>query len=271
MIPGITVQLYSVREQAETDYEGTIRLIAEMGFENVEPAGFPGTTVAEAAKLFRELGLKAPSCHSSLPIGDDKNRIIDEALTFGHSYIITGCPPDFTENFKSVDTIKATAELYCEASERAEEHGIQVGYHNHNWDLAEIDGKPGYLYFLENTPTTVLWEADVYWVKKAGIDPVDFINEIGPRGKLLHFKDGIINPGDSPVEVETEEGRILVSKEAPFLPAGAGEVDLVAAAKAGTYAEYIVVELDCYAGDMMKAVQESYTYLTGNGIAVGRK
>jgi hypothetical protein len=90
MIPQITVQLYSVRDQASKDYEGTIRAIAAMGFGNVEPAGFPGSSVAKAARLFNELGLKAPSCHGALPIGDNKNAIIDDALTLGHKYIITG-------------------------------------------------------------------------------------------------------------------------------------------------------------------------------------
>ncbi len=271
MIPQITVQLYSVREQASNDYEGIIRAIAAMGFENVEPAGFPGSSVAKAAKLFKEVGLKAPSCHGALPVGDNKNAIIDDALTLGHKYIITGCPPKFKENFESTDTIRATAELYCEAAAFAAKHGIQVGYHNHDWDLIDVDGRPGYRVFLDNTPESVLWEADIFWVTKAGLDPVAFIEEIGVRGKLLHFKDGIINDDDTFTEAETEDGKIMISNATPFLPAGAGQVNLKGASKAATYAEYIAVELDSYAGDMMSAVRESYTYLTTNGIAKGRK
>lgn len=271
MIPQITVQLYSVRQQAAADYEGTIRAIAGMGFGNVEPAGFPGTTVEKAAKLFKELGIKAPSCHGALPVGENRNKIIDDALTLGHKYIITGCPPKFKENFASADAIRATAALYCEAAEFAARHGIQVGYHNHDWDLINVDGAPGYRLFLENTPATVLWEADIFWVAKAGLDPVSFIKEIGPRGKLLHFKDGIINAGDTFTEAETEDGKIMVSSATPFLPAGAGQVNLAGSSKAAAYAEYIAVELDSFAGDMMKAVQESYNYLTRTGIAKGRK
>ncbi len=95
MLPQISVQLYSVREEAGKDYEGTIREIADMGFGNVEPAGFPGSSVKEAAKLFKDLGIKAPSCHGALPVGENRNAIIDDALTLGHECIITGCPPDF--------------------------------------------------------------------------------------------------------------------------------------------------------------------------------
>ena len=268
--PQITVQLYSVREQASADYEGTIRAIADMGFGNVEPAGFPGSSVEKAAALFKELGIKAPSCHGSLPVGDNKNQLIEDALALGHKYIITGCPPKFKENFASHDSIKELAALYCEAGEFAAQHGIQVGYHNHDWDLIDIDGKAGYKTFLENTPETVLWEADIFWVTKAGINPADFIKEIGPRGKLLHFKDGRIT-NDTFKEAETEDGKIMVSDAAPFLPAGTGEVDLIGASKAITHTEYVAVELDRYDGDMMKAVAESYTWLTSNGIATGNK
>jgi sugar phosphate isomerase/epimerase len=271
MIPEITVQLYSVREQASQNYEATLRAVAAMGFGNVEPAGFPGTTVEKAAKLFKELGLKAPSCHGALPVGDNKNKIIEEALTLGHRYIFTGCPTNFREDFSSVDRIKATAERYCEAAEFAAQHGLQIGYHNHDWDLVDEKGQRIYKTFLENTPSSVLWEADLYWVTKAGLNVVDFLKEIGSRGVVLHFKDGKINAQEKFSEAETVDGKIMVSKDKPFLPAGQGEVDLRGGFKAAKYAQYIAVELDSYAGDMMKAVEESYNYLTTSGMAKGKK
>jgi sugar phosphate isomerase/epimerase len=80
---------------------------------------------------------------------------------------------------------------------------------------------------------------------------VEFLQTIGPRGKVLHFKDGHITDH---------------SIEPPFLPAGEGEVDLIAAAKAANDAEYIAVELDAYDGDMFKAVEQSYKYFTKNKI-----
>lgn len=271
ILPQITVQLYSVREQAANDYEGTLRAIEEMGFGHVEPAGFPGYTAEKAVKLFAELGLKAPSAHTGLPVGDDTNKIIEQALMLGHKYLITGCPPKFQESISSIDAIKATAELYCEAAENAASHGIQVGYHNHDWDLGNIEGRPGYKVFLENTPESVLWEADIFWVLKAGLDPAAFIQEIGARGKVLHFKDGVIRKEDQFTEAETEDGKIMVSDAAPFRPAGSGAVDLIAAAKVATHAEYIAVELDSYDGDMMQAVKTSYDFLTRNGIAQGKR
>lgn len=267
----VSVQLYSVREEVAKDYEGTIRAIAAMGFGCVEPAGFPGTTPKEAAELFQELGLKAPSAHCALPVGDAENEVIEMALELGHRYLITGCPPNFKEDFKDVDSILRTAALYCEAADNAASHGLQVGYHNHDWDLAEVEGTPGYQIFLENTPETVLWEADVFWVARAGLDPVKFIQEIGVRGRVLHFKDGAVDEGGEFVEAETEDGKIMISDSSPFLPAGTGQVDLNAASDAAKHAEYIVVELDSYEGNMMKAIEQSYNYLTLSGIAKGNR
>ncbi len=271
MTPQITVQLYSVREQAAKDYEGTIRAIAEMGYGCVEPAGYPGSSPEQASRLFKELGLQAPSAHIGLPVGDQKNEIIEQALLMGHKALITGCPPKFKEHYTSLDSVKALAELYTEAAANAAEHGLQVGYHNHDWDLTEVEGQRGYKLFLENTPDTVLWEADIFWVARAGIDPVDFITEIGPRGAFLHFKDGKVRTDASFTEAETEDGKIMVSDSSPFLPAGTGQVDMIAASKVATYATYIGVELDSYEGDMMGAIAQSYTYLTQNGIAAGSK
>lgn len=271
MIPEITVQLYSVRQLAAADYEKTLRAIADIGFGNVEPAGFPGSTPAQAAKLFKELGLKAPSCHGPLPIGEKRNEILETALLLGHKYLITGCPPKFQEHYTSADSVKAMTELYCQAADFVAPHGLQVGYHNHDWDLKDVDGKPGYRYFLENTPDTILWEADLFWVARAGLDPVKFVKEIGPRGKVLHYKDGAVNTKDTFKEAVTSSGRVMVSDASPFLPAGAGQVNLIGAAKAAAYVEYAAVELDSYVGDMMEAVRESYAYLTKNRLARGRK
>jgi sugar phosphate isomerase/epimerase len=271
MTPQISVQLYSLRNEASKDYESTIRTIAEIGFPCVEPAGYPGYTPEKAASLFKELGIQAPTVHIGLPVGEVKNEIIEHALMMGHKYLITGCPPGFRENYTSMDRVKAMTELYCEAAANAAKHDLQIGYHNHDWDLVMVDGERGYQYFLKNTPESVVYEADMFWVTKAGLDPVAFINEIGPRGVALHFKDGIISEKDTFREAKTESGNVMVSNAVPFRPAGQGQVDLIGASKVAKHAKYIVVELDSFDGDMVQAVRESYQYLTSNKIAVGKR
>lgn len=255
MTAKITLQLYSLRESLEADFEGTLRQVAAIGFPCVELAGYHGRQPSDVARLLAELGMTAPTVHCPLPIGDATDEVIETALELGHRYLITGGPPGWQDNFTTTDQVKAIAERYCTAADNAAKHGLRVGYHNHDWDLAEFDGQPAYQTFLAHTPESVLWEADLFWVARAGIDPAGFLQEIGTRGKALHFKDGHI--ADRKIEP-------------PFLPAGTGDVDLPAAAKAADHAEYIAVELDAYDGDMMTAVQKSYAYLTENKIAVNR-
>ena len=59
----IALQLYSLREAAAKDYAAVVRQVATMGYDGVEPAGFPGTTAQAAGQLFKELGLKVPAAH----------------------------------------------------------------------------------------------------------------------------------------------------------------------------------------------------------------
>lgn len=254
MTPKITVQLYSLRAALEADFEGTLRKIAAIGFPCVETAGYHERSPSDVAKLFTDLGITAPTAHCALPVGDATNEVIEPALELGHRYLITGGPPGWQDSYTTTDQVKAAAEQYCLAAENAAKHGLQVGYHNHDWDLAKFEDQPAYQTFLANTPDDVLWEADLFWVARAGIDPCEFLKEIGPRGKALHFKDGHI----------TDK-----SIDPPFLPAGTGEIDLLAAAKAASHAEYIAVELDAYDGDMLTAVEQSYQYLTNKKIAKG--
>ncbi|PCJ60532.1 MAG: hypothetical protein COA79_08140 [Planctomycetota bacterium] len=264
----ISVQLYSVREDLKKDYEAGIRKISDMGFTHVEPAGFPGYTAEKAAKLFKELNLESLTCHGNLPIGEDKNKIIEEAQLLGIKYIYTGCPPGYPDCFKSVDAIKALADTFNEAAEFASQYGIQVGNHNHTYEMLDIDGKPAYEYFLEATPETVLWEADIYWVMAGGRSIPEFIQRLGKRAVALHFKDGIVGATEQELEVQQSDSG-LVAKEREFLPAGEGEVPLLEASEAAIDTEIAVVELDSYNGNMMEAIQKSYTYFTKNNIAKG--
>tara|TARA_R100000027_G_scaffold52103_1_gene40777 strand:- start:8694 stop:9455 length:762 start_codon:yes stop_codon:yes gene_type:complete len=252
MAPKITLQLYTLREALAADLPGTLQKIRDIGFSNVEPAGFFNLTVAQYKESLNRYDLKAPSAHLELPVGDRTNEIIETAQELGTKYLVTGIPPNRDEAYNSLDHVKAMAALYQEAAENAAKHGLFVGFHNHDFDLQEVEGTRAYKVFLENTPDTVLWEIDVYWVARAGIDPVEFIREIGNRGRLLHLKDG--NAKD-------------MSVGPTFLPCGEGDVDLVAAANAAEHAELAAVELDYYSGDMLEAVEKSYQYLTLKGLA----
>ncbi|MCG3149637.1 MAG: hypothetical protein PCFJNLEI_03102 [Verrucomicrobiae bacterium] len=247
----IGIQLYTVRDQLAKGFEPTIRQIAAMGYVGVETAGFPGTTAEAAAKLFKSLGLQVSSAHTGLPLGDDKNKVLDLAKTLGITRIVSGKGPD---DFKTPELIKKTCALFNQAAQAAKENGLTFSIHNHWWEFQSLNGKPVYQYMLEQLDPGVLFELDVYWIQTGGCNPASVIKEIGKRAPLLHIKDGPCVQGQ------------------PMTAVGDGKVDLPAVAKAGAgTAEWMIVELDACATDMLAAVKRSYDYLVGKGLARGNK
>ena len=246
----IALQLYSVRDELAKGFEPVIRQLAETGYVGVEPAGFPGTTPEKAAQLFKSLGLQVCSAHTSLPLGAEKNQVLDVAKTLGLKRIISGKGPD---DFKTVDLIKKTCDLFNQSAQVAKENGLTFGIHNHWWEFQALDGKPVYKYMLDYLDKSVFFELDVYWVTTAGANPAAIVTELGKRAPLLHIKDGPCVIGQ------------------PMTAAGDGKVDIAGVAKAGAKtAEWMIVELDSCATDMLTAVKKSHSYLTTKGFARGK-
>lgn len=247
----IAIQLWTVREALANDFAGTIRAIAEIGYAGIEPAGFPSTTPQEAAKLFQSLGLQVPSAHTPMPIGDRKQEVLDTMAAIGSKRIVSGQGPD---QFTTVDDIKRACERFNQASAVAVENGLTFGIHNHWWEFLPVDGRYPYQIMLEQLDPAVFFEIDTYWVQTAGLDATQIVKEIGSRAPLLHIKDG------------------PCVRDEPMVAVGDGKMDFTAIMKAsGSAAEWLIVELDSCATDMMQAVEKSYRYLVEKGFGHGTK
>jgi sugar phosphate isomerase/epimerase len=167
----------------------------------------------------------------------------------GCSRIISGKRPD---DFKTLDLIAQTCELFNQANAVALEHGLRFGIHNHWWEFLRVEGRPVYQVMLEHLEPEVFFEIDTYWAKTAGADPEQVLRELGSRAPILHIKDGPAKQGEPQVAV------------------GEGVMDVAAlVAAGGETTEWLIVELDHCATDMMVAVQRSYAYLVGEGLARG--
>jgi sugar phosphate isomerase/epimerase len=247
----IALQLYSVREELKEDYEGTMQKLADMGYLGVEPAGYPGTTPEAAAKVFQRLNLQVPSVHSALPTGESRDRVLSELETLGCQTVVSGRGAD---RFATEDLIKGVCDEFNEAAEVAAEEGLQVGYHNHWWEYQEVadTGKIGYEIMLEHLSPNVFFQIDAYWVQTGGQDPATVVDILGNRVKTLHLKDG---PCD---------------RDQPMQALGQGEMNYGEILRAAQNVEWLIVELDRVAGDMLEAVAESVTYLTGSGLGEAR-
>lgn len=248
----IGLQLYTVRKIIEKEgYANTVKKVAAMGYVGVEPAGFPGSTAAEAAKLFNDLGLAVPSAHVPLPIGDKKNEALDVMKTIGSKRAISGFGPN---DFATPELIKASCDKFNEAYDNCKAAGLMFGIHNHWWEFLPVDGKLVYKIMLERLNPNIFFEVDTYWVKTAGCNPADVVRELGRRAPLLHIKDG------------------PAVQQQPMTAVGEGTLDFPAIlSAAGNNVDWLVVELDECATDMMKAVQKSITFLVEKGLGYGKK
>lgn len=252
MTTPIALQLYTVRDLLAQDFEGTIRKVSGLGYIGVETANMFGGSLASAAKLFDELGLTVMGAHSPLPLGDEKQAVIDTMGELRCKRLIVAWQPP--EKYKSLDGIKNICETLNEGAAIAKAHGLQVGYHNHWFEYERVENRIPIDVMLEHLDPDVFFEVDVYWVQTAGQNPVDVVRRLSSRAPLLHIKDG-------PCQIE-----------APMTALGEGIVDIPGVVAAGVGStEWLVVELDRCATDMMEAVHKSYQYLIGEELARGHK
>jgi sugar phosphate isomerase/epimerase len=245
MAKPISVQLYSVRESIADDPWGTLEKIAGMGYVGVEPCAVIGGDVEEMARRIKDLGLTVSAVQTGTPAGDDANRLMDEAEALGTTHIV--CPYHDGSNWKDAAGIEKTAELFEEAIARTAERNMTFGYHNHEFELAVIDGKCGLLKLAERLPE-LKFTVETYWVKVGGQDPVEVVTTLGAQANLLHIKDGPLVKGE------------------PMVAAGAGKMNFPPIVEAATGAEWLVVELDACATDMLAAVEQSIKYLVDSGL-----
>lgn len=236
------LQLYSVREQIKASgFEAVVTKVAEMGYAGVETAGFPGTDAKAAGALFKKLGLKVSSGHTSLPVGENKNKVLDEMEAVGAKTVVSGKGPD---DFKDADAIKRTCDLFNQAAAAAKDRKMTFGIHNHYWEFNKVGGKTAYDIMVENLSKEVILELDTYWAQTGGANPVDVIKKYAKRTPLLHIKDGPCKPGE------------------PMTAVGKGKMDFPSVIAVSKGVKWFIVELDACATDMLVAVKESYEYLS---------
>jgi sugar phosphate isomerase/epimerase len=248
----LALQIYTVREDlAEKGFTDVINKVADIGYVGVEPIlNIPGTTIPEAVKLFSELGFEIPSAHAPLPIGDNKNMVLDYMAALDCSFLF----PSTNRNlFGSIDGVKQVCDEFNEAQAVAAENGITIGVHNHWWEFQQVNGQTGFELMVQRLAPEVVFQVDTYWVKTAGFDPAQVVKDLGARAPSLHLKDG------------------PAVKDVPQVPVGDGVMDFPSIIQAaGGNAQWLVVELDYCATDMLAAVEKSYAYLVGEGLARGK-
>ncbi|SMG56381.1 sugar phosphate isomerase/epimerase family protein [Paenibacillus aquistagni] len=245
----IGLQLYTVRDEMEKDFVGTLEKVAAMGYEGVEFAGYGGLTPAELSSTLKRLNLKAVGSHIGLDqLMNHLDEQVDMNKAIGNEYLV--CPWIAKEQYETKEALAKTVSLLTDAAARVQQHGMKIGYHNHAFELEhEVDGKTVLEQIFELAPQVVT-ELDVCWVQYSGHDPLAWIERYQGRLPFVHFKDLAIAEDGSPVTMEL----------------GKGTLDLVSVAQTAKAAgaEWLIVEQDFTQRGSLESVEASLQWIKDN-------
>lgn len=257
----IGIQIYTLRNQLKPESaEATLKAVADYGYKQVEPYGYPGKS--DLVKIAKDLGLKVNSSHfdwNCVVNPQDKHKVsFDQILDSAKEAEITHLvvPYLVDRNRKTLDDYKQVAENCNKAAVKAKAAGIQLAYHNHAFEYEpKADGKCGFDIFIEEFAPEMKFELDVFWVQAGNHDPVKTIEKLSGRISQLHLKDlrkGIELPKYNGIQKDDFEelGDGMIAME-PIIQA---------AAKAGV--AHCHVEQD-HSPDPLASIKKSLGYLKG--------
>lgn len=249
----VALQLYSVREDMEADMYGTLKQVKEMGYDYVEFAGYFGKSAEEVRKMLDELGLTCISVHQGYEFILEKGQeAADYLKTIGAKFC--AIPWMGLEKHIGSDLWEQTKEEITQVAKLLKENGIQMLYHNHEFEFEKYQDKFILDWFYEEIPADLMQtQLDTCWVHYAGQNPAEYMLKYEGRAPILHLKDFVCkNLGSGPVyaliDADGKEGKKASREDNGFQyrPLGTGLQDfpaiLAAAEKVGT--EYVVVEQD---------------------------
>src|SRR5256885_11378142 len=192
----VGLELYSVRDALKRDPEGTVRAVAQMGYQGVEFYGpyfeWTEAQTKQTRKLLDELGIRCFSTHNDEANLNAKNieRARDLNLILGSKYVVQA----WSDPKPSLDGWNAVADHLNAAAEKLEPAGLKVGYHNHQSEWAAIGGQRPIEVLAKNTKPSVMLQLDVGTCLEAGADPVAWVRANPGRIRSIHCKDWSPDP-----------------------------------------------------------------------------
>lgn len=249
----VTLQMYTVRDDAARDFVGTIEQVAKIGYAGVELAGYGGLTAGQVKRALDDNGLFAVASHVGLEqLENGPERAIEESVVLGAEYIVVPYLADSRRG--SADAYRQLAMVMNRIGQQVKDAGLQLAYHNHAFEFEKFGGKQyGYDALMEATdPNLVQIELDTFWVQKAGEDPAAYMRRYRGRVPLIHLKDMTPEP------------------ESTFAEVGGGMMDFEAIFDAAEEAggKYYIVEQDvCKNHPPLESIAISFRNLQKMGMA----
>ncbi|MHC4872409.1 MAG: sugar phosphate isomerase/epimerase family protein [Planctomycetota bacterium] len=251
----VGIQLYTVRENMNEDFKGTLQKLADMGWQGVEFAfSFGDMEPQELREYLDSIGLKTAGVMGKIDqLKNSDDKLYEYAAALGGKYITISAAGEVAKDWHK--TIKDLEEC----GKVAKEKGLQFTYHNHWQEFDKVDGKCALDLLYDSTdPEVVKCEIDTYWVQCGGEDPVEYIKKYGSRVPEIHIKD----MSESFAAEEVKQGPQGVTE------LGSGVIDFkaVAALADEIGAEWLLYEQDNCPGDSLDSAKTSIDYLKSAGI-----
>lgn len=262
------LQLSTVTPLLLADFEGTLETVAQIGYPQVEfsAMGFLGRSPEQVRRMLAANGLEAPvgritprlpenffslSRPDAMKVFQERGQLsflldnvsasLDAAAALGQKTLVL--PALMPDHFRSLDQVKRNIEVMNQAGELCARQGVVFGYHNHNWELAPLEGTVPYELMIEQTsPDQVTFQLDAYWIAKGGGSLSDYLSRYAGRFSSCHMKD--------------------IDAQGDFADVGDGEIDFPRFTREAIAqgAEYFFVERD-NPPDPAASIRRSYAYL----------
>ena len=254
----VGIQLYTLRSDISKDAKGTIQKVAALGYKRVETFGYRegkyfDMNANEFAQFLKSVGLTSPSGHyfgGGFFLQDNWQEkwkpLLNDAKTIGQEFVVV---PYLEEENRKGDVYKTLAQKFNQAGEMASAAGLQLAYHNHDFEFKDMGGQTGFNILLkESDPKLVKFELDIYWAVKAGYNPVDLFKASPGRYVMWHVKD----MDNSEKKFFTEVGNGTINFKNIFANAKLSGM------------KYFFVEQDVCPGPPLESAAKSISYIQKN-------
>lgn len=191
-VDGIGLQLYTVSDQLRTDFDGAIEKVAQIGYRQVEFAGYFNKTPEQVRALLDRLKLKSPSSHIGMDLlRRDLEAQIQIAQTIGHEYITIPSLGRSETPMNTVDAWKRIADECNAMGQKVQSRGLKLAFHSHSGEFVSVgNGKTGMDVFVTETdPSLFSFQLDLGWARVASQDPVAWFKRYPNRFRMWHVKD----------------------------------------------------------------------------------
>ncbi len=185
--PGVVS--YTFRNQFENDVPGTLDMIKEMGFTNIEFSNLFGMSASEMRSLLDESGLICTSYGVSYDnLVNNTEKVAEDAGILGASYIRVAWIPH--ESPFDIEDVRKAIEDFETAGKYLMDHNLTFSYHNHGYEFRPYGDGTLFDYLVQNSnPEYVNFQLDTFWVAQPGHDPVQLLEKYPSRFCLVHLKD----------------------------------------------------------------------------------